>query len=319
MRRAGCAAAVTGNGPRGRVRGRADWCGSVDPVHVSLRLRMGVAGVLGDGVVILPMVAGLNSLIQHVKRFRREAVLPVLWTVDDGTRWQARSVQLVISPARRAPNRSSRRCHAARPSLRADPAARIMPPVQPSRHGSAAAARMGRRGRGCSTGPWRRCRPGSTPHRAGAAGCWSVARSLPLSGPAPVRSRSWRTTCARAHRAPGDKVLIRVAGARWAIEECFQTAKNEVGLDHYQVRRYDPWYRHHPRPARPRLPGRDRRDRPKRPGSGLTPLTLGEIRRLLAHLTHLPSQARVWAWSRWRLRHQHRARASHYKRRSAGP
>ena len=30
--------------------------------------------------------------------------------------------------------------------------------------------------------------------------------------------------------------LIRVAGARWAIEECFQTAKNEAGLDHYQVR-----------------------------------------------------------------------------------
>ena len=30
--------------------------------------------------------------------------------------------------------------------------------------------------------------------------------------------------------------LIRVAGARWAIEECFQTAKNEAGLDQYQVR-----------------------------------------------------------------------------------
>ncbi|OXM72240.1 IS701 family transposase [Amycolatopsis sp. KNN50.9b] len=41
-----------------------------------------------------------------------------------------------------------------------------------------------------------------------------------------------------------DEELIRVAGARWAIEECFQTAKNEVGLDHYQVRRYDAWYRH---------------------------------------------------------------------------
>uniref|UniRef100_UPI0038737F78 IS701 family transposase n=1 Tax=Actinoallomurus rhizosphaericola TaxID=2952536 RepID=UPI0038737F78 len=38
--------------------------------------------------------------------------------------------------------------------------------------------------------------------------------------------------------------LIRVAGARWAIEECFQTAKNETGLDHYQVRRYDAWHRH---------------------------------------------------------------------------
>src|SRR5580693_600943 len=39
-----------------------------------------------------------------------------------------------------------------------------------------------------------------------------------------------------------DEELIRVAGSRWAIEECFQTAKNATGLDHYQVRRYDAWY-----------------------------------------------------------------------------
>ena len=38
--------------------------------------------------------------------------------------------------------------------------------------------------------------------------------------------------------------LMRVAGSRWAIEECFQIAKNETGLDHYQVRGYEPWYRH---------------------------------------------------------------------------
>jgi SRSO17 transposase len=38
--------------------------------------------------------------------------------------------------------------------------------------------------------------------------------------------------------------LVRVAGTRWAIEECFAAAKNETGLDHYQVRRYDAWHRH---------------------------------------------------------------------------
>ncbi|WP_075332982.1 IS701 family transposase [Pseudonocardia sp. Ae717_Ps2] len=38
--------------------------------------------------------------------------------------------------------------------------------------------------------------------------------------------------------------LVRVAGARWAIEECFQTAKNEAGLDHYQVRSYRAWHAH---------------------------------------------------------------------------
>jgi len=38
--------------------------------------------------------------------------------------------------------------------------------------------------------------------------------------------------------------LTAVAGARWAVEDCFAEAKNETGLDHYQVRRWDAWYRH---------------------------------------------------------------------------
>jgi SRSO17 transposase len=38
--------------------------------------------------------------------------------------------------------------------------------------------------------------------------------------------------------------LVRVAGARWAVEECFQAAKNETALDHYQVRKHAAWYRH---------------------------------------------------------------------------
>ncbi len=38
--------------------------------------------------------------------------------------------------------------------------------------------------------------------------------------------------------------LVRVAGSRWGVEETFQFAKNETGLDHYQVRRHDAWYRH---------------------------------------------------------------------------
>jgi SRSO17 transposase len=38
--------------------------------------------------------------------------------------------------------------------------------------------------------------------------------------------------------------LVRVAGARWAIEESFETAKGEVGLDQYEVRSWSGWYRH---------------------------------------------------------------------------
>jgi SRSO17 transposase len=38
--------------------------------------------------------------------------------------------------------------------------------------------------------------------------------------------------------------LARVAGRRWAIEECFETAKQEVGLADYEVRSWHGWYRH---------------------------------------------------------------------------
>jgi SRSO17 transposase len=38
--------------------------------------------------------------------------------------------------------------------------------------------------------------------------------------------------------------LARVAGQRWTIEECFQTAKGEVGLDHCEARSWHGWHRH---------------------------------------------------------------------------
>jgi SRSO17 transposase len=38
--------------------------------------------------------------------------------------------------------------------------------------------------------------------------------------------------------------LVRVAGTRWAIEECFESGKGQVGLDQYEVRRWTGWYRH---------------------------------------------------------------------------
>ena len=38
--------------------------------------------------------------------------------------------------------------------------------------------------------------------------------------------------------------LAWTAGSRWRIEECFQQAKNEAGLDHYQVRSWRAWYAH---------------------------------------------------------------------------
>ena len=38
--------------------------------------------------------------------------------------------------------------------------------------------------------------------------------------------------------------VVRVAGTRWTIESCFEAAKGEVGLDHYEVRSWTGWYRH---------------------------------------------------------------------------
>jgi hypothetical protein len=38
--------------------------------------------------------------------------------------------------------------------------------------------------------------------------------------------------------------LIRIAGRRWVIEDSFEAAKGEVGLDEYEVRKWDGWQRH---------------------------------------------------------------------------
>ena len=38
--------------------------------------------------------------------------------------------------------------------------------------------------------------------------------------------------------------LVWVAGTRWTIEECFEEAKGQVGLDQYEVRKWEGWYRH---------------------------------------------------------------------------
>jgi SRSO17 transposase len=47
--------------------------------------------------------------------------------------------------------------------------------------------------------------------------------------------------------APADTTLAtlaRVAARRWPIEQCFEEAKGEAGLDQYEVRRWDSWQRH---------------------------------------------------------------------------
>lgn len=40
------------------------------------------------------------------------------------------------------------------------------------------------------------------------------------------------------------EVLVKVEGHRWAIEDGFETAKNELGLDHNETRSWHGWHRH---------------------------------------------------------------------------
>ncbi|OAH12443.1 IS701 family transposase [Streptomyces jeddahensis] len=123
--------------------------------------------------------------------------------------------------------------------------------------------------------------------------------------------------------------LVRVAGVRWSIEECFQAAKSQVGLDHYQVRHWTSWHRHITLAMLAlafltALAADAARERPAdahqlaRSSDPIT-LTVPEIRHLLAALFNPPAvtPTRPLHWSNWRRRHQATARRSHYRRRTA--
>jgi SRSO17 transposase len=40
------------------------------------------------------------------------------------------------------------------------------------------------------------------------------------------------------------KVFVWLSGIRWAIEQCFEEAKSELGMDHYEVRKWPGWFHH---------------------------------------------------------------------------
>ena len=109
---------------------------------------------------------------------------------------------------------------------------------------------------------------------------------------------------------------------RWHIESCFESAKGECGLDEYEVRRYDAWYRHitlallvHAFLAAVRAQERKKGDLADR--SKLVPLTIPEVRKLLWQVLQEKSTwSEVLAWSAWRRRHQWHTQLCHYKRRT---
>ncbi|MDT5127169.1 MAG: hypothetical protein QOH54_2813 [Mycobacterium sp.] len=116
------------------------------------------------------------------------------------------------------------------------------------------------------------------------------------------------------------RTLVAVAGQRWRIEESFQAAKGLVGLDQHQVRRWKSWYRWTTLAmlADTFLAVATATERDTAPTPvGLITLTVNEFRRLFDALLLVTNHtvATLLAWSRWRRRHQYRARLSHYRRR----
>jgi SRSO17 transposase len=118
--------------------------------------------------------------------------------------------------------------------------------------------------------------------------------------------------------------LVAVAGKRWRIEENFQTAKGHVGLDQHQVRTWSSWHRwvtlsmaaH----ALLTIVAANTRDTDTTHTSGLIPITLAEIRRLIqATRQRLQPLTHTLTWSHWRRRHQHRAQQAHYRHRGHPP
>jgi SRSO17 transposase len=139
---------------------------------------------------------------------------------------------------------------------------------------------------------------------------------------------------------PGGQILtktrlIRAAGLRWPVEEDFEFGKDCFGLDQCQARLYTAIARHAvlvmaalaicavtaallrdhtdtqaPPPVSP--------DQPPPPDPGMIPLTIPEIKRLLAALTSRPlPRWLVIHWDAWTRRHQARSRWFHKRARLA--
>lgn len=149
--------------------------------------------------------------------------------------------------------------------------------------------------------------------------------------------------------------LIAVAGKRWPVEECHQQAKGQAGFDGHQVRLWQSFHRHtvlsmcalamlavaaaRPEPPAPLTQAADppvpraaaqpvgwadtgilpaSADEPPPEDPGLVKVSVPEARRLLRLATAPMTRAARqlgYAWSRWRRRHQARARYHHYQTR----
>jgi SRSO17 transposase len=86
---------------------------------------------------------------------------------------------------------------------------------------------------------------------------WALTEVTWPSAAGPAR-KGWQHLIRRSISDPGEvayfavharkdttlATLVKIAGMRWGVEDCFETAKSDCGLDHYEVRHWEPWHRH---------------------------------------------------------------------------
>jgi SRSO17 transposase len=109
-------------------------------------------------------------------------------------------------------------------------------------------------------------------------------------------------------------LFVWMSGRRWAIEQCFEESKSDVGMDHYEVRTYKGWHHHMLMTMLAhfflwRLKIRLEKKSPA--------LTVPQLRRLLEEVLPLrrwTSELKV-ALIAWVQKRNHQAYGSHRKRR----
>jgi SRSO17 transposase len=127
--------------------------------------------------------------------------------------------------------------------------------------------------------------------------------------------------------------LIRAAGLRWPVEEDFEFSKDHFGLDQCQARLYTAIARHTvlvmaalavcavtaarlKRRTDTQAPSPNTPDQRPPAEPGLIPLTVPEVKRLLADALHQQKPpGHNTHWSNWRRRHQARSRWFHQRAR----
>lgn len=130
--------------------------------------------------------------------------------------------------------------------------------------------------------------------------------------------------------------MVHIAGSRWAIEICFESAKNEVGLDQYEVRKWQSWYYYitlamfaHAFLTIMCAQENDfcakkgdtvvQHDEIQGKTRNLIPLTVPEVRHLLYELVLRSSfgDNYIIKWSYWRRKHQSLSKSCHYRKRTS--